>query len=77
MKPMKLQSVDTIKGLWNGKVMVNYLGFERVHIGLSGADRIRSGVSPLVVLSEILKVPQSDILGVKADRKAKAVLSPF
>jgi len=74
---MKLQPVETIKGMWNGRVYVLMIGCERVHIGLEDANRIKSGVSPLVVLSEILKVPQSAITGVKADRKAKAPAGPF
>jgi hypothetical protein len=74
---VKLQPVSSIKGMWNGQVMISMMGLERVHIGLKDAGRIQSGVSPLVILSEILKVPQSAITGVKADRKAKTAVSPF
>ena len=74
---VKLQSPDTIKGMWNGQVYIELLGLERVHIGLRDANRIKAGVSPRVILSEILKVPQSAIVGIKTDRKAKTVVDPF
>jgi hypothetical protein len=69
---MKLQSVESIKGIWHGQVYLQ--GQEgqvvrNIHIGFCGATRIKSGESAAVVLAEFLEVEPSAIIGVKSKKR--------
>jgi hypothetical protein len=78
-KNQKLSSVDSIKGMWNGKVNVQFLGEIKIHIGLSDAEKIQNGTATAQqIICKILQLPDSaKILGVIPDRAMKKPSSPF
>jgi hypothetical protein len=66
---MKLQSVESIKGIWHGQVYLQGQVVRHIHIGFCGATRIKSGESAAVVLAEFLEVEPSAIIGVKSKKR--------
>jgi hypothetical protein len=84
MATKKLQPIESITGMWNGKVVFKFLGCqteERLHIGLADAEKIQSGASAESVVLDVIKKHMGysniQLIGLKPDRKAEQNVSPF